>query len=425
MLRPLRTTAFLAVAILLAIPLSAAPPKAAITADWPHWRGPDNDNVSKETGLLKEWPAGGPKLAWDLDLEGGDTFASVAIVGERLYTMANTRGKGGCVVCADLVTHKLLWAAKTTGNGPANATPTVDDGLVYALSKDGGLACFRADSGEPAWSKHLQQDLGGGKTPNWQFAESPLVDGDRLIVTPGGDDDAMAALDKKTGDVIWKCALPPDLRGKDVHAQYASVVISQAGGVRQYITLLYKLGAVGVDAKTGKFLWNYKKVNNGTANCSTPVAFGDYVFCSTAYETGAALLKLDGATAREEYFLPAKTFQSHHGGFVRIGDYLYGGSGHNAGNPTCIEWKTGKVLWQQKQIGKGSGSVTAADGHLYFLWEDGTVALVDANPQAYKLAGQFQLPRQDGPAWAHPVVAGGKLYLRWAAKLFCYDVKLP
>jgi outer membrane protein assembly factor BamB len=360
-----------------------------------------------------------------MDLEGGDTLASVAIVGDRLYTMANTRKKGGSVICIDLTARKILWAGQTTGNGPANATPTVSEGLVFALAKDGGLHCFRTDNGEKVWSKHLQHDLGGGKKPNWQFAESPLVDGDRLIVAPGGEDAALAALDKKTGDVIWKTALPADLRGKYVHAQYASIVVSQAGGVRQYVTLLYNLGAVGVDAKTGKFLWNYKKVNNGTANCSTPAAFGDYVFCSTAYEKGSALIKLDGATAKEEYFLPAKTFQSHHGGFVRIGDHLYGGSGHNAGNPTCIEWKTGKVLWQEKQLGKGSGSVTAADGHLYFLWEDGTVGLVDAKPDAYKLAGQFKLPKQQGPAWAHPVVTGGKLYLRWGARLFCYDVKAP
>lgn len=426
-MRRLATAAMLGLATWVTPCLAAAPtnPAAAApaTGEWPRWRGPDGDDVSKETGLLKQWPDGGPKLAWEMDLPGGDSQASVVIAGGRLYTMATVRNQGGSLVCIDLATRKVLWTAKTADKGSANATPTFDDGLVFTLSKEGSLGCFRADSGDPVWSKHLRKDLGGGKKPGWEFAESPLVDGDRLIVTPGGDDAALAALDKKTGDVVWKTALPDNLRGKDAHAEYSTIVVSEAGGVRQYVTLLYGLGAVGVSAKDGKFLWNYRRVNNGTANISTPVAFGDYVFCSTAYNTGAALLKLDGTGAREEYFLPAKTFQSHHGGFLRIGDYLYGGSGHNAGNPTCIEVKTGKVIWQEKQPGKGSGSVVAADGRLYFLWEDGTAGLVEAKPDGYKLDGQFQLPKQGGPAWAHPVVAGGKLYLRWAGKLFCYDVK--
>lgn len=411
-----------AVPNLLVVAAAAAAPAADATGDWPRWRGADGQNISKDTGLLKRWPEGGPPLAWELDLEGGDTQASVAVAGGRLYTMANTRTKGGSVVCFDLATRRRLWAGQTTGNGPANATPTVDDGLVFALCKDGGLSCFRADTGEAVWRKHLQRDLGGGKKPNWQFAESPLVDGDRLVVTPGGHDAALAALDKRTGEVVWRCALPAGLRGPDVHAQYASVAVSEAGGVRQYVTLLYGVGAVGVAAADGRFLWSYGRVRNGVANVSTPLAFGDHVFCSTAYETGAALLKLDGRGAREEYFLPAKQFQSHHGGFLRLGDHVYGGSGHNAGNPTCLEWRTGRVLWQEKQLGKGSGSVTAADGRLYFLWEDGTVGLVEADPRRYALAGRFQLPKQEGPAWAHPVVAGGRLYLRWAGRLFCYDV---
>lgn len=421
---PRLLTAALLVTLSLNAPAAGAPAaNAAKAGDWPRWRGPHGDNYSREVGLLKQWPEGGPRLAWEMELEGGDCEASVTVVGDRLYTMANTRKQGGSIICVDLNTRKVLWAGLTTGNGPANCTPTVDDGLVFAVSKDGGLFCYRADDGQRVWASHLQRELGGGKKPNWQFAESPLVDGDRLIVTPGGEDAALAALDKRTGKVIWKTALPANLRGKDCHAQYASVVVAEAGGAKQYVTLLYGLGAVGVSARDGKFLWNYERVNNGTANCSTPIAVGDQVFCSTGYDTGAAMLKLDARSAREAYFLPAKTFQSHHGGFVRIGDYLYGGSGHNAGNPTCIDWKTGKVMWQEKQIGKGSGAVTAADGRLYFLWEDGTVGLVEANPQAYKLVGQFKVPKQNGQCWAHPVVAGGKLYIRWQAKLWCYDVK--
>lgn len=396
----------------------------ASAGDWPRWRGPDGDNFAKdEKGLLKQWPEGGPKLAWEMDIEGGNTHASVIIVGGRLYTMANTRSKGGAVICVDLATRKILWSGQTTGNQPANSTPTYDDGLLYAVCADGGVVCFADKDGAEVWRTHLLRDLGGSVKPNWQFAESPLVDEERLIVTPGGPDAALAALHKKTGKVIWKTSLPAEMRPKDVQAQYASVVASNAGGVRQYITLIFKLGAVGVRAEDGTFLWSYPRVNNGVANVPTPLALGDHVFVSTGYDTGAALLKLDGRSAAEEYFIPGKTFQNHHGGCAKIGDHLYAGSGHNAGNPTCIEWKTGKVLWQEKQLGKGSGAITAADGMLYFLWEDGTVGLIEARPEGYRLAGQFKLPPQRGPAWAHPVVHGGKLYLRWAAKLFCYDLK--
>ena len=406
----------------LAVVLAAARLEAA-DGDWPNWRGPDAQGVSKETGLLKSWPEGGPRLAWEMDLPGGNSHASVILVGGHLLTMSNTNHQGASIVCMDRSTRKMVWAALTTGNGPSNSTPTYSDGLVYGIGRDGKLHCVNAETGKELWRKHLQQDLGGGKTPGWQFAESPLVDGDRVIVTPGGEDAVLAALNKKTGAVIWKTALPPGLRGKDVHPQYSTIVAAQVGGVRYYMTFIYSLGLVGVDAHTGRFMWNYPRIFNGTANVSTPVAAGEFVFCSTAYQTGAALLKLDGPAAREVYFMPADQFQSHHGGFVRIGDYIYGGSGHNAGDPTCIEWKTGRVMWRQQQLGKGSGSVVAADGRLYFLWEDGTVGLIEARPDAYRLAGQFQLPGQDGPAWAHPVVAGGKLYLRWAAKVFCYDVK--
>lgn len=419
-----RTAAAAAVA-LAAVTFFAAPATAA-PGDWPQWRGPTWENVSADTGLLRQWPAGGPKLLWEFngltEIKGG-SHASVAIADGRLYTIGNSAKQGASLYCVDLDTRKVLWLAKMSGNGPSNSTPTVGDGLVFALGNQAELICVKADGGELVWKKHLQKDLGGGKTPGWNFSESPFVDGDRLVVTPGGDDAALAALDKKTGEVIWKTALPADVRGKGHHAQHSTITVTEAGGVRQYMTLIHGLGLVGVDAKTGAFLWNYKRINNGTANIPTAVAHGDLVFCSTGYGTGAALLKLDGKTATEQYFLKGDTFQNHHGGFLRIGEHLYSGSGHNAGKPTCIELKTGKVLWQQEQIGKGSGAVTAADGHLYFLWEDGTVALIEATPDAYRLKGQFQLPKQSGPAWAHPVVTGGKLYLRWGGKVFCYDLK--
>jgi outer membrane protein assembly factor BamB len=396
---------------------------AAGKAEWPHWRGPNRDAVSTETGLLKEWPADGPPLAWRAE-KLGNGYSTVAIVGGKIYTMGGSGSMGQAVIALDRATGKRLWAAKVSSSGgKTQSTPVFNDGLVYALSTDAELACFDAATGRDVWRKNLQRDLGGGRTPTWKFAESPYIDGDRLICTPGGEDSLLAALEKKTGKVIWQCALPDSLRGRGAHAQYATVTATEAGGVRQYVTLIKNLGLVGVAAKDGRFLWNYRRINNGTANIATAVAQGEYVFCSTAYNTGAALLKLSGAGAEEAYFLGGRTFQNHHGGFLRIGEHIYGGHGHGAGNPTCIEMRTGKVLWQQSQPGGGSGAVVAADGHLYFLYQKGQVALIEARPDGYKLKGLFELPRQGGPAWAHPVVCGGKLYLRWADKLFCYDVK--
>jgi len=395
---------------------------AAAPADWPHWRGPDRDAISKETGLLTEWPASGPPLAWEVG-GLGNGYSSVVIVGGKLYTMGGSRRTGEAVICLDLATRKQLWAARVSSGGRTQSTPTVEEGRVYGLATDGQLACFDAKTGKEIWRKHLQKDLGGGRTPGWKFAESPFIDGERLLCTPGGEDSALAALDKKTGKVVWKSALPDELRGKKAHAQYSTITIAEGGGVRQYVTLIKGLGLVGVAAKDGKFLWNYRRVNNGTANVPTAVAYGEHVFCSTAYGTGAALLKLSATGAEEVWWLGSREFQNHHGGFLRIGAHLYGGSGHNAGNPTCIDLKTGKVVWQERQPGGGSGSVVAADGHLYFLYQKGQVALIEAKPDGYKLKGKFELPPQGGPAWAHPVVCGGKLYLRWADKLFCYDVK--
>ena len=411
-------------AVLLGVLTAASSlPAAGGKAEWPQWRGPSREAVSTETGLLTEWPEDGPPLVWTAE-RLGNGYSSVVVVGGKVYTMGGSGRTGQAIIALDEATGKLLWTAKVSASGGhTQSTPTVNDGLIYGLATNSDLACFNAATGEEVWRTNLQKDVDGGKTPTWRFAESPFIDGDRLICTPGGDDAVLAALDKKTGKVIWKSALPEGLRGKGAHAQYATVTAAEAGGVRQYVTLIKNLGLVGVAAKDGKFLWNYRRINNGTANIPTAVAKGDHVFCSTAYSTGAALLKLSATGAEEVYFLKSRTFQNHHGGFLRIGDHIYGGSGHGAGNPTCIEMKTGKIMWQERQPGGGSGSVVAADGHLYFLYQKGEVALIEAKPDGYKLKGKFKLARQGGPAWAHPVICGGKLYLRWDQKLFCYNVK--
>jgi outer membrane protein assembly factor BamB len=399
-------------------------------ADWPQFRGPNRDSVCTETGLLKEWPKGGPKLLWDIP-GLGPGYSSVSIVKGRLYTMGD-RGKAQFVYAYDLDTHQELWAAlvgKSHDDGP-RCIPTVDDGLVYALGTSGDLLCVAADTGQVAWKKNLLSDLGGAANPGWKFSESPLIDGDKLLCTPGGHKDVIAALDKKTGAVIWQSSMPDiGKNGKD-EAGYASIVISNGAGVKQYVQLTNE-GVVSVSAE-GKFLWGYNRVANRVANISSCVVDGDYVFTSTAYDTGAALLKLakegDGVKAQEVYWLDNKQFQNHHGGFVKVGDYLYGGHGHNQGKPTCIEFKTGKILWQADQPGEGSGCVLYADGNLYFRYQDGLMALIEATPEKYNLRGTFKPPARPGAkkeAWAYPVISDGKLYLRHWDVLFCYDVKAP
>jgi outer membrane protein assembly factor BamB len=407
---------------------------AAQAADWPQWRGPDRDGICAETGLLKSWPEGGPKLLWEMT-GLGTGYSSLAIVDGKLYTMGDIRvesEKAQCVLAYDLSTRERLWAGEVGpphDDGGPRCTPTVDNGLIYAIGTAGDLVCVDAEAGKVRWSKNFQNDLGGGKNPGWKFSESPLVDGDRLLCTPGGRDAVMVALDKETGELVWKCSMP-DIgpKGED-EAGYSSIVTANVGGVRQYVQLTNK-GLIGVAAKGGTFLWGYNRIANRVANIPTPVVNGDYIFCSTAYGTGSALLQLNaaggGVDAKEVYFLDAKTFQNHHGGFVRVGDYIYGGHDHGKGKPTCIETKTGKVMWQADQPGGGSAAVLYADDHLYFRYEDNVMALIEASPQGYKLKGSFKLPQRDGmsgPGWAHLVIVDGKLYVRHSDVLMVYDIR--
>lgn len=420
---------------------------SAGAADWPQWRGPNRDAKSSETGLLKEWPEGGPRLLWEI--KGlGIGYSNVAIADGKLYTMGDRSGKGQSersakaqyIIAYDLATQKELWATKVGpphNDGGPRCTPTVNDGLVYAIGTEGDLVCADSGTGEVRWQKNLQSDF-DGKNPGWKYSESPLVDGDKLLCTPGGREAVIVALDKKTGQPIWKCSMP-DIgpKGKD-EAGYSSIVTAEAASVRQYVQLTNK-GLIGVAAKDGRFLWGYNKIANSTANIPTPIVHGEYVFCSTAYGAGAALLKLarhtpggqvhsnDSVTIEEIYFLNANTFQNHHGGFVRVGDYIYGGHGHGQGKPTCIEMKTGKIIWQQDQPGGGSAAVLYADGHLYFRYENNLMALIEANPQRYNLKSTFKLPEREGmsgPGWVHPVISDGRLYVRHADILLCYDIRL-
>lgn len=401
----------------------------AVAADWPQFRGPNRDGKSAETGLLKEWPAEGPPLAWRID-GLGKGYSSVAIAGDRIYTMGD-RDKSQFVIALDRKTRREAWATRA-GNewrdGGARSTPTVDGDRVYAISAHGDMVCLAVADGREIWRKNYAKDFGGKMMSGWGCSESPLVDGDRLICTPGGRDAAIVALDKKSGDVIWKARVPdlgPD--GLD-GAGYASVVVSQACGIRQYVQLLGR-GVVGVAAKDGRFLWGYNRIANKHANIATPIVHGDFVFCSTSYETGSAFLRLvpaknGGIDCNEVYFLDQRDFQNHHGGVVLVDGHLYGGHGRNQGFPTCIEMKTGRILWKDRGPGNRSAAVAYADGNLYFRYEEGTVALIEATPKALRVASTFKLPTtRNGPSWPYPAILDGHLYLRHGDALLCYDIR--
>ena len=407
----------------------------AAPGDWPQWRGPHRDGVSTETGLLKQWPEGGPKLLWNSRQVNsgqgvGVGYSSVSVADGRVFTMGDGRGQRGrqrkeYVFALDANTGKELWATpvgRADGDGP-RSTPTVDGDRVYAVSRQGNLVCLSAKDGGIVWQKDYAKDFGGRMMSGWHYSESVLVDGDKVICTPGGDMATLAALDKRTGDVLWKSAVP-----NGGGAGYASIVTADVGGVRQYITLL-RSGIVGVAADDGRFLWRYERIANGTANIPTPVIHGDLVFCSTGYGAGAALLRLSradgGIAVQEVYFLRGNKLQNHHGGVVLMGDYVYGGHGHNAGLPFCLNLKTGKFAWGPvRGPGDGSAAVVYADGNLYFRYENGVMALIAATPEGYHVRSQFRLPDYLGtPSWPHPVVAHGRLYLRGNDVLLCYDLR--
>ena len=421
-------------------------------ADWPQWRGPQRNGISTETGLLTEWPKGGPTLLWDSrkvnkEPSIGTGYSSLAITQGKIFTMGdffnnkqvdfkdkegvikkkNVReGIGGYVFCLDAESGKEIWRTKVgpgQGDGP-RCTPTVDGDRVYSLTRQGILFCMKVADGALVWQREFKKDFGGRMMSGWDYSESPTIDGDKLIATPGGKDAAVVALNKLTGDLYWKCQAPVNSG-----AGYASIVKTQVAGVSQYITLMGpELGVVGVDAETGKFLWNYNRVANDTANIPTPIVQGDLVFASTGYHTGAALLKIvpdgdGGARIQEQYFLKGKELQNHHGGLIMLGDHVYGGHGHNQGFPFCLEWKTGKFAWApERGVGNGSAAALYADGRLYFRYESGDVALIEATPKGYHLISSFR-PPISGNGWPHPVIYHGRLYLRGQDQILCYDIR--
>ncbi|HZT78946.1 MAG TPA: PQQ-binding-like beta-propeller repeat protein [Gemmataceae bacterium] len=412
-------------AVVLAAAAALAAPRAERqpAAEWPQFRGPQRNNLSPDTGLLKEWPKDGPPLAWKAT-GVGTGFSSVTLAGGRLFTLGNLKGKT-YLFALDAGGGKHLWSAEVgRPGGNLGCTPTVDGDRVYAIGQDGDLICAKADTGEVVWRRHFKKDFGGA-CGGWSYTESPLVDGDQLVCTPGGKDATLIALNKKTGEVIWKCPVP----GGDA-AGYSSVVITEAAGVRQYVQLLSN-GLVGVRAKDGKFLWRYggdrRHFGGNTANIPTPIIVkGDRVFASAGYGRGGALIELvsDGGEVKPKEIYFNRELNNKHGGVLLVGKHVYGDR-DDSGNPFCADLETGKVVWKKRDRseGRGSAAITYADGNLYVRYDNGWMALVPATPDGYEEKGGFKIPNSDHNSWAHPVVVGGKLYLREKDVIWCYDVK--
>ena len=399
--------------------------------DWPQWRGPRRDAVSEETGLLQSWPEGGPKVAWQAS-GFGSGYSSVVVGRNRLFTMG--RKESDVVVTAlDAVTGQPVWTRKIgeTTRHPCS-TPTLDGDHLYVLDPDGDLVCLQAATGEVVWQTSFIDNFAGRMMSGRGYGESPLIDGERLICTPGGPDAALVALDKLTGTVIWKAKLPElGPLGRD-GSGFSSVVVTEAAGLRQYVQLVGR-GVIGIDARDGRFLWGYNAIANETANIPTPVVHNEFVFAANGYTAGSVLLKLvpdnsqngaaQGVKAEVVYALSGSQFQNHHGGVVRLGDFLFAGHGNNNGLPTCLEFNTGRVVWKRRGLGVGSAAVVYADGQLYFRYQNGVIALIEASDRGYNLKGSFEIPGAGGDSWAHPVVANGRLYLREQDTLWVYDLR--
>jgi outer membrane protein assembly factor BamB len=412
----------------------------ATAADWPQWRGPNRDGKSADTDLLKTWPAKGPRLAWSVTAgdEIGVGYGSPAVVGDKVYILgsdsAKKDGQEYCT-CLSATDGKKLWKVglKTTpGNfndgwgGGTRSTPTVDGDTLYALGSTGDLVALKAADGKLVWRKNLVKDYGGA-IPTWGYSESVLIDGDKLICTPGAKG-GMIALNKKTGATVWQCKELTDGAG------YSSVIPTDVGGVRQYVQQTMSSG-VGVRAKDGKLLWKVGEIGRKVAVIPTPVVKDGGVFYTAGYGAGCEYYTLapdgKGGTTATKVYSKNNVVANHHGGVIEFGGNVFGHT-DSKGSWVCFDYTKGPddTVWANK--GPGKGSIAFADGHFYCYGESkGELVRIKATADGWEEAGRFNLPANsklrpnNGKVWAHPVIANGKLYLRDYELLYVYDLKLP
>ncbi|MEZ6087870.1 MAG: PQQ-binding-like beta-propeller repeat protein [Pirellulaceae bacterium] len=432
MIQRIRNVFFIQIS-LFAISISSA---FSQSADWPQWRGPHRDGKSASQSLLKQWPTDGPTVKWTFR-DCGVGYSAFSVVGKQLFTMGLKDGK--CfVLCVDTASGSQVWQTAIDqapdeeaylhgwGGGP-RSTPTVDGDHLYALSDGGTLACLKTSNGELVWKVSLVDDF-GGSIPKWGYSESPLVDGDRVVVTPGGKN-FMVALDKKTGKKVWSS------QGVDTEAQYVSIIKHSIDGVSFYVTAA-KPGLLAFDTASGKQVFADTATANGVAVIPTPIVQKDKVYHTSAYDAGNTLIKLskgsgNGLDVKPVYSLSkeAKSMENHHGGVVLVDGVIYGFTKTNRGNWMAQDFQTGETLWMESVGKTRSGSIALADGRLYCYGDqEGSVLLVEPSRDGLKLKGKLTLPEQTtidrgkGAIWAHPVIAGQTLYLRDQDLLFAFDI---
>jgi outer membrane protein assembly factor BamB len=388
--------------------------------DSPQFRGPQRDgHAGPANNIADSWPASGPKPEWAADGLGAG-FSAVSVANGRIFTMGLI-GNDEKVFAMNERDGRPGWSVSTgggayrdgTGDGP-RCTPTVDGDRVYALGAQGDLVCLDARTGQRRWGKNVLREF-GGRAGHWGICESPLVDGEKVIVTPGGNGATMVALNKDNGNVIWRARVPGN-----PGPGYASAIAIDVGGVRQYVNFTSR-SLIGVRASDGEFLWQNSSAANGTANCSAPVFHDGHVFYASGYQTGGTCVRLEssGNTTRAVEVYSTKDMKNHHGGMVVVNGFLYGCDDSIL---TCLDVLSGRVMWKNR--GPGKGSVTFADGLLIVRSEQGPVTLVEANSRQYTEKGRFDQPRRSNrQSWAYPVVANGHLYLRDQETLLCYDLR--
>ena len=388
-------------------------------ADWPQWQGPDRTRISKETGLLKEWPAGGPKVIWTAN-DLGSGYGSMAVAGDRVF-LQGARGANSMVIALNRADGKEVWSKAL---GPVETKMRTRSGRGTTRHADGRRrspvrAHRERRPGVPqdrrhrsVWQLNILKEFGGPQL-QWLISESPLIDGPHLVVTPGGPGAGMVKLDKMTGKTVWTAKELSDA------AAYSSITVADVQGVRTYMTFTASAG-VGVRASDGKLMFRYEQAANRTANVATPVYANNKVFFTSAYGTGGGLVDLtvqNGEVAATEVYF-TREMKNHHGGVVLVDGYLYG---YNDLILTCLEFATGKMMWRDRSVGKGS--VTYADGRLYIQSETNMVGLAEATPSGYSEKGRFEIPDKGMPSWAHPVISDGRLYVRNQDTLLVYDIK--
>ena len=410
----------LSLALLVVLQLDAAGDPQA--PSWHRFHGPERDNVSRETGLPKRWPEKGPSLRW-MARGIGEGYSSVSIAEGLIYTAGNL--KDHTVITALDLEGKVRWQAvggdAWTGPHPGTrATPTVDGALLYHQSPLGQIVCLDAKTGDEVWTLNILEEV-EAKHPTWALAESLLVDGDRLICCPGGQNASVVALHKTTGQLLWAAEPTGDLAG------YATPALVEHQGLRIVLAMSQR-ALVGVNAEDGELLFRHPHQTRYDVNATTPIFHDGRIFITSGYRSGSEMLKLvvDGDRASLEPLWESGDLDNHHGGVILLDGYLYGAA-HLAKRTqrtpwVCLDWQTGRTQYAEKGVGKGS--LTCADGMLYTLSEDGQVGLVEAGPGAHQLVSSFRLPNEgNGPTWAHPVVCGGRLYLRHGDVLFAYELR--